>query len=177
MALNGTSRLAGHVSKLLGFAQEYGRVGGGAGETRISPNATLLRKLSLTSKESGRRTLDFMRCRETWLLFDEWQRDKESASHTNEMSLCQRKLLTSGFIFRWHAFFARQWLTDKENLRHIGVFRQSRLKFEKGCLRAPQRTSDGITLALEDLLFTIVPAGYKNPAFPAKHQTTHHPRP
>jgi hypothetical protein len=65
-----------------------------------SPNRTLLRNLSLPTKESERRTLDFMRLRETSLLFDTSQRNKESASHANESTLCQGKLLTTRNYFR-----------------------------------------------------------------------------
>ena len=46
----------------------------------VSPNTTLLRKLSLPSKESARRMLDLMRFREIGILFDVGIKNKESAS-------------------------------------------------------------------------------------------------
>ena len=49
----------------------------------------------MPAKESARRTLDLMRFRDMSLLFDASRRNKESASHANESTLCQCKLLTA----------------------------------------------------------------------------------
>ena len=68
-----------------------------------SPETTLLRKLSLPNKESARRALLLMRFHESGQLFDASWRNKESASHANESTLSQSKLLTTRKFIRWHA--------------------------------------------------------------------------
>jgi hypothetical protein len=69
------------------------------GQLAVSPNRTLLRTLSLTSKDSARRTLDLMRCRE-----NERQREREWVAKRalrirTKTSLCKPKPLTAGFYF------------------------------------------------------------------------------
>ena len=82
---------------------------------RASPSTTLLRNLSLPAKERARRTLHFMRFRETWLLFDVISKIKESDSHANESTLCQQNLLTTQIYFLWHASSGASGLQNKES--------------------------------------------------------------
>ena len=68
--------------------------------TFASPDTTLLRKLSLLFNGRSRRTLYFMRFRETWQLFDGCPKNKESASRANDSTLCQGFCLPVGLEFR-----------------------------------------------------------------------------